>query len=191
MPALFNLTCDGLLPEQFAVVGMARSEMDDDTFRKRVKEGIETHSNLEQRQRQAWPGFAKRLYYLQGDYDNADDYESLRRRLEEIAGELAISPNYLHYLSTPPLTFSDIVERLGEAGLARPTENNWRRIIIEKPFGHDLASAVKLNRRVHEVFEESQVYRIDHYLGKETVQNLLVFSLCKRHLRAALEPQLY
>jgi glucose-6-phosphate 1-dehydrogenase len=163
---------------------MARSEMDDDTFRRRVKEGVETHANLERRQRQAWPGFAKRLFYLQGDYDSTDDYEFLKRRLEEIAGELAISPNYLHYLSTPPLTFSGIVERLGEAGLARPTDNNWRRIIIEKPFGHDLASAVKLNRRVHEVFEESQVYRIDHYLGKETVQNLLVF----RFANAIFEP---
>jgi glucose-6-phosphate 1-dehydrogenase len=184
MPALFNLTCDGLLPEHFAVLGMARSELDDDSFRRRVKNGIETHANFGQRQREAWPGFAKKLYYLRGGYDNVADYKALRQRLDEIAEELAASPNYLHYLSTPPETFSDIIHRLGEARLVRPTDSNWRRIIVEKPFGHDLTSAVKLNKQVHEVFEESQVYRIDHYLGKETVQNLLVF----RFANAIFEP---
>ena len=184
MPALFNLTCDGLLPEHFAVLGMARSELDDVGFRERVKKGIETHANLDKLQREAWPDFARRLYYLQGNYDSAADFETLRQRLAEIGAELGESPNYLHYLSTPPQMFSHIVHRLGEAGLARPTDSNWRRIIVEKPFGHDLASAVKLNRQVHEVFNESQVYRIDHYLGKETVQNLLVF----RFANAIFEP---
>jgi glucose-6-phosphate 1-dehydrogenase len=184
MPALFNLTCDGLLPEHFAVLGMARSDLDDVSFRERVKKGIETHAIFGERESQAWPAFAKRLYYLQGNYDDAAAYEKLKERLGEIGGELGENPNYLHYLSTPPQTFSDIIHCLGQAGLARQADGSWRRIIVEKPFGHDLASAVKLNRQVLEVFQESQVYRIDHYLGKETVQNLLVF----RFANAIFEP---
>lgn len=184
MPALFSLACEGLLPEQFAVVGVARTEMDDDSFRQKVKEGIEKFSRLKPDECSAWPQFAEGLHYHQAAYDDPASYLSLGKLLTRIDKKAGAGCNCLFYLSTPPLLYPVIVEQLGKVGLAQQTDDSWRRIIIEKPFGYDLPSAVELNRQVHEVFEESQVYRIDHYLGKETVQNLLVF----RFANAIFEP---
>jgi glucose-6-phosphate 1-dehydrogenase len=184
MPSLFSLACEGLLPEKFAVVGVARSELDDDGFRDKVKSGIETHSRLKPDECFEWNDFANNLFYHQVNYDAPASYKSLEKLLTKIGKAQGAACNYLYYLSTPPMLYPVVVDQLGQAGLAEQTEQNWRRIIIEKPFGHDLATAVELNRQIHEVFNESQVYRIDHYLGKETVQNLLVF----RFANAIFEP---
>ncbi len=184
MPALFSLTCEGLLPEQFSIVGMARSEMDDDGFRKKVKKSVESYSRIKPSQCQKWDAFAKNIFYHQANYDDPEAYNKLGKLLAEIDEKVGGACNCLFYLSTPPFLYPVIVDQLGRAGLAGQSEENWRRIIIEKPFGHDLASATELNHQVHEVFKESQVYRIDHYLGKETVQNLLVF----RFANAIFEP---
>lgn len=184
MPALFSLTCEGLLPEQFSVVGVARSELDHKSFRAKVKEGIEEHARIKPKQCSKWDAFSKNLFYHRANYDDPEAYKSLDKLLGDIDKKVGGGCNVLFYLSTPPLLYPVIVEQLGRAGLAQQAEDHWRRIIIEKPFGHDLPSATELNKQVHEVFHESQIYRIDHYLGKETVQNLLVF----RFANAIFEP---
>jgi glucose-6-phosphate 1-dehydrogenase len=184
MPSLFSLTCEGLLPEQFSVVGVARSALDDDSFRQKVKSGIESYSRIKPTQCDKWATFSQNLFYHQADYDDPAAYKKLGDVLAKIDERVGGGCNCLFYLSTPPLLYPIIVDQLGRAGLAQQNPGNWRRIIIEKPFGHDLSSATELNHQVHEVFHESQVYRIDHYLGKETVQNLLVF----RFANAIFEP---
>lgn len=184
MPALFSLVCEGLLPEQFSVVGVARSELDHDAFRAKTREGIEKHARLKPQQCRKWDTFSQNLFYHRANYDDPGGYKKLGKLLKEIDEKVGGGCNILFYLSTPPMLYPVIVEQLGKAGLAKQDDSHWRRIIIEKPFGHDLASATELNQQVHEVFQESQVYRIDHYLGKETVQNLLVF----RFANAIFEP---
>ncbi|MDR4508159.1 MAG: glucose-6-phosphate dehydrogenase [Candidatus Brocadiaceae bacterium] len=180
IPSLSRLVFDGLAPEEFSIVGVARSELDNEGFRKKMKEGVDAYARSSSDRCDLWPVFSKKLYYHQVIYDNPDDYSSLCKLLIEIDS----SGNYLFYLSTPPLLYPIIVNHLGKAGLASQPADRWRRIIIEKPFGNNLNSAKELNNAVHEVFNESQVYRIDHYLGKETVQNLLVF----RFANAIFEP---
>jgi glucose-6-phosphate 1-dehydrogenase len=184
MPSLFSLACEGLLPEEFAVVGMARSELDDKGFRQKIKKGIEAHSRHKPADPKMWETFAEGLFYHQANYDDPAGYKALGKLLAKIDKERKVTCNCLFYLSTPPVLYPVIVEQLGRAGLAQQSEGAWRRIIIEKPFGQDLTSATELNHQVHQVFRESQVYRIDHYLGKETVQNLLVF----RFANAIFEP---
>ncbi|MBN1993502.1 MAG: glucose-6-phosphate dehydrogenase [Anaerolineae bacterium] len=185
MSALFSLACEGLAPDNFAVVGVARSNLTNDTLRSRTLEGIEAYSRIKPDHLcEKWPHFSNNLFYHQADYNDPAGYQGLIEQLKKINKERNISCNYLFYLATPPTLYPVIVKQLGQAGLAQPTRDSWRRIIIEKPFGHDLASAVELNKQVHQVFDESQVYRIDHYLGKETVQNLLVF----RFANAIFEP---
>ena len=182
MPSLFSLASEGLLPEQFAVVGVARSEMDNEAFRRQVEAGIQKYARHKPTN-DLCQKFAGSLFYHRAGYDTPADYKSLQKLLAKIDKQHGTGANYLFYLSTPPMLYPVIVEQLGRAGLAQQ-DNGWRRIIIEKPFGHDLASAVQLNQQIHDVFRESQVYRIDHYLGKETVQNLLVF----RFANAIFEP---
>jgi glucose-6-phosphate 1-dehydrogenase len=184
MPALFSLACEGLLLDQFIVIGVARTEMDHQGFRQKVKEGIEKFSRHKPDECQPWPNFAANLYYHRTNYDDPAGYEALGQLMSEIDANRNIACNCLFYLSTPPQLYPVIIEQLGKAGLAQQTDHHWRRVIIEKPFGRDLASATELNQQVHQVFQESQVYRIDHYLGKETVQNLLVF----RFANAIFEP---
>ena len=185
MPALFSLTCEALSPEQFVVVGAARSDLNNETFREKMQEGVVNYSRLKPDDLcRKWPDFIQSLFYHQADYADPAGYQNLIELLNHIEQERNICCNYLFYLATPPDLYPVIVEQLGRAGLAQQTPQSWRRIIIEKPFGRDLASAVELNRQVHQVFDESQVYRIDHYLGKETVQNLLVF----RFANAIFEP---
>jgi glucose-6-phosphate 1-dehydrogenase len=185
LPALFSLTCEGLAPEHFAVVGVARSNLNDDTFRQKTEEGVENYSRIKPDDLcQKWPDFTNNLFYHQADYDDPAGYQGLIELLVKFNEERNIQCNYLFYLATPPTLYPTIVKQLGKAGLAQQTTDNWRRIIIEKPFGHDLPSATQLNEQIHRVFDESQVYRIDHYLGKETVQNLLVF----RFANAIFEP---
>jgi glucose-6-phosphate 1-dehydrogenase len=149
--------------------------MTDDSFRATIGEAAKTISEVGPIDPAKWNDFSSNLYYSAGEYGDPNSYANLAKRLAEIDAEKKLGGNRLFYLSTPPEVYPDIVEQLGRAGLARPANpNSWVRIIIEKPFGRDLASARALNKIVLNVFEEKQVYRIDHYLGKDTVQNLLV-----------------
>jgi glucose-6-phosphate 1-dehydrogenase len=175
IPAMYDLAQYNSLGECYAIIGFARTPMTDETFRNVVGEAAKTISEVGPIDPEKWNAFASNLYYTEGDYSDPDSYARLVRRLSELDAGKKLCGNRLFYLSTPPEVYPDIVEQLGHAGLARPsTPNAWVRIIIEKPFGRDLASAKELNKIVLNVFEEKQVYRIDHYLGKDTVQNLLV-----------------
>jgi glucose-6-phosphate 1-dehydrogenase len=175
IPAMYDLAHYNSLGQCYAIIGFARTPMTDETFRNVVGEAAKTISEVGPIDPEKWNAFASNLYYTEGDYSDPDSYARLVRRLSELDAEKKLCGNRLFYLSTPPEVYPDIVEQLGRAGLARPsTPNAWVRIIIEKPFGRDLASAKELNKIVLNVFEEKQVYRIDHYLGKDTVQNLLV-----------------
>jgi glucose-6-phosphate 1-dehydrogenase len=149
--------------------------MTDESFRTTIGEAAKTISEVGPIDPAKWNDFSSNLFYSAGEYGDLNSYAQLAKRLAEIDKEKKLGGNRLFYLSTPPEVYPDIVEQLGRAGLAKPSNpNSWVRIIIEKPFGRDLASARELNKIVLDVFEEKQVYRIDHYLGKDTVQNLLV-----------------
>jgi len=175
IPAMYDLAQHNSLGERYAILGFARTQMTDDSFRNSVAEAAKTISEVGPIEPAKWDAFASNLHYSTGDYGDQNSYAQLAKRLAEIDAEKKLGGNRLFYLSTPPEVYPDIVEQLGRAGLARPSSpNSWVRIIIEKPFGRDLASAKELNQIVLNVFEEKQVYRIDHYLGKDTVQNLLV-----------------
>jgi glucose-6-phosphate 1-dehydrogenase len=171
IPGLFSLFCRELLPERFAVVGFSRTEWSDDEFREQMLAGMKelAPAMLDEAK---WPNFAAHLHYLPGNATEAADYQSLEAFLADLEGETA---SRLYYLSTAPRFFEPIVTYLGQANMLTETAERWRRVVIEKPFGSDLASARALNAIVHAVLKEEQVYRIDHYLAKETVQNLLVF----------------
>ncbi|MCI0490461.1 MAG: glucose-6-phosphate dehydrogenase [Blastocatellia bacterium] len=175
VPALYRLTQEGLLPAEFAILGFARSKMSHDEFRARMKDAIATYSEAKSVDETVWESFAKGIYYLAGDINNPESYKEMSALLDQIDGERGTAGNRVFYLSTSPTFYSEAVAQLGAAGLARPEGKGWTRIIIEKPFGHSLESARELNVDVAKVFNEDQVYRIDHYLGKETVQNLMVF----------------
>ena len=175
IPAMYDLAQNNSLGERYAILGFARTPMTDDSFRGTVGEAAKTISEVGPIDPAKWDAFASNLFYCPGDYADQNSYAQLAKRLAEIDAEKKLGGNRLFYLSTPPEVYPDIVEHLGRAGLARPSSpDSWVRIIIEKPFGRDLASAKELNKIVLNVFEEKQVYRIDHYLGKDTVQNLLV-----------------
>jgi glucose-6-phosphate 1-dehydrogenase len=183
VPALHSLGCEGLLPRSLHVLGVARSDYTGQQIADRFYEGVTDYARLHPGICELWPTFAQRISYLSGEYDDPDTYRRLREQLASLAAQQGELANCLYYLATPPALYTTIVARLGEAGLSHG-ERGWRRVIIEKPFGHDLNSARRLNDAVHEVFGEDQVYRIDHYLGKETVQNLLAF----RFANAIFEP---
>jgi glucose-6-phosphate 1-dehydrogenase len=175
IPAMFDLARHNSLGPQYAIVGYARTPMNDESFRGSIGDAAKNMSEIGPIDPKKWEEFASNLYYQPGEYGKAEDFVKLAQRLKELESEKKLAGNRLFYLSTPPEVYKDIVEQLGKAGLARPTcPDSWVRIIIEKPFGRDLASAKELNKIVLNVFEEHQVYRIDHYLGKDTVQNLLV-----------------
>lgn len=174
IPALYRLVQDRLLPAEFAVVGLGRTEMSDEEFRARMKENVAEFSEAGEVDDEVWESFARGLRYLPSNIKNQDDYRRLAELLEEVDRERGTGGNRLFYLSTAPEFYAEAVERLDEAGLTR-RRAGWTRVIIEKPFGTSLESAQSLNREILKHLDESQVYRIDHYLGKETVQNLLVF----------------
>jgi glucose-6-phosphate 1-dehydrogenase len=175
IPAMFDLANHNSLGSRYVIVGFARTPMSDEDFRNAAGEAAKTMSEIGPVDPKQWADFATSLYYSSGDYSDPKAYEQLIKRLTELEAEKKLGGNRLFYLSTPPEVYPHIVEQLGRAGLARPSSpNSWVRIIIEKPFGRDLATAKELNKTVLNVFEEKQVYRIDHYLGKDTVQNLLV-----------------
>ena len=175
VPALYSLAQQKLLPAEFAIVGISRPMMSDEEFRARMKEALAEYGAELGVDDTVWESFASGLFYMPGEFNDAEAYGRLRERLEQLDTERGTAGNRLFYLSTAPSFFGLISEQLGAAGLARPEGKGWTRIIVEKPFGHDLQSARSLNDELARVFKEEQVYRIDHYLGKETVQNLLVF----------------
>ncbi len=194
LPALYNLYVGHGLPANFAIVGFARRPISDEELRAQVKDSVEKYSRNKPSQKPSiWASFAQGLFYVQSDFDNQAGYRTLAAKLKDVDEQRSTSGNRLYYCSTPPNFYSPIIAHLGRAGLANPrrsvagygeafskgavtsTDTSWRRIIVEKPFGRDLATAQALNRELAEVFNEEQIYRIDHYLGKETVQNILVF----------------
>ena len=173
IPALYNLLLDGLLPSNFAVLGLGRKTMTDEEFRATVREGVLAHSRqslVEDR----WKAFADHLFYLAGENDNPKTYEALKTRADAIERTLGLPGNRIFYLSIPPSSFAAVCEGLEQSGLAVRTTRPYARVIVEKPVGRDLVSAQHINTVTGRVFDESQIFRIDHYLGKETVQNLMV-----------------
>jgi glucose-6-phosphate 1-dehydrogenase len=176
LPALYNLALRGLLPAAFAMVGVARSDYGgDEGYRAEMKKAVAEFSRTRPLDEAVWDSFAESLHYVSGSFDDPKLYAALGARLNELAEQRGTEQNALFYLATPPTTFPMIVGGLGDAGLANEEGERWRRVVIEKPFGRDLASANALDDEIHSQFEERQVFRIDHYLGKETVQNILVF----------------
>jgi len=171
LPAIFALYATRMLPEPFAVLGVARTEMGDDEFRRRMREAVAEFGRVAPASETVWERFARALYYLQGDPTDPAFAEVLARRVTALERERPGPANRLFYCATPPSLYEAIVDCLGAAGLAH-AETGWTRIVVEKPFGRDLASARRLNQRLARVFREEQIFRIDHYLGKETVQNL-------------------
>lgn len=174
MPALYNLASSRLLSNEFAVVGLARTQMSSDDFRQQMSQDIKDFAT-DKIDSTVWNWLVQRLYYLDGNFEDPNTYQRLQQQLAEIDQKHGTGGNYLYYLATSPEYFGKVVQQLGSAGLTHEENGRWRRVIIEKPFGRELDSARSLNRDVLSVLDESQTYRIDHYLGKETVQNLLVF----------------
>ncbi len=173
IPALYDLACVGCTTRNFQVLGIGRTKLDDEEFRKRLHDGAATSKDLRDFSEEGWQDFAQRLHYLIGDANQGEFYPKLKAKIEEMQKSGA-SNNLLFYVSVSASLAPPIVEGLGEAGLAR-NGDGWTRIILEKPFGRDLKSAQELNEIVSRVFDETSVYRIDHYLGKETVQNIMMF----------------
>src|SRR6266403_263315 len=175
IPAMYDLAVHNSLGPRYAIVGFSRTAMSDESFRDTAGEAAKSISEVGPIDPKKWNEFAANLYYQEGEYGNAEDFKKLAQRLDDLSAKKKLGGNRLFYLSTPPEVYPHIVEQLGHAGLAKPSSPDaWVRIIIEKPFGRDLTSAKALNKTVLCVFDEQQVYRIDHYLGKDTVQNLLV-----------------
>lgn len=175
VPALYDLHRQDLLPEKFAVLGTSRSEFSDQEFRERMFGSVQDHIKAEFIDQDLLKEFVKHLYYQPIPNSDQKDFEDLKSRLEEIDGELQIGGNYIYYLSVPPNAYKGIASNLGACGLNSENSDGsgWKRIIVEKPFGRDLQSAKDLNEHLQKIFREHQIYRIDHYLGKETVQNII------------------
>ena len=171
VPALFNLAKAKLLPQNFAVLGVSVDDLSLEQFRNQVTGFLPP----EDHESEPWNWFTERLYYDRGDFADPNTYSTLARRLADVDREHRTEGNYLFYLATAPKFFAPIVQQLGKVGLSNQENEHWRRVVIEKPFGHDVESAKALNREIKAVLQENQIYRIDHYLGKETVQNIMVF----------------
>jgi glucose-6-phosphate 1-dehydrogenase len=172
VPALFNLVRAKLLPDDFAVMGVSVDDLSEEAFRTQVSEFLPAAPDGGSESLQ-W--LRERLFYHKGDFGDPETFANLHVRLGEIDAERHTEGNYLFYLATAPKFFASIVRQLGSARLAKQEDGRWRRVVIEKPFGQDLESAKALNRDIKSVLQENQIFRIDHYLGKETVQNIMVF----------------
>ena len=175
MPALYNLHCDGLLNNRVAIVGMAMDELTTQVFRDRLSADIRRFSTRRQFDEAAWQQLVERIHYTPGSFNDPAAFLRLGEVCGEVSRAAGIGDNVLFYYAIPPSLFGLVSQRLNEAGLTRPGSANWRRVIVEKPFGTDLASALALNEQLLAHWQEGQIYRIDHYTGKETVQNLLAF----------------
>ncbi len=181
VPALYNLACDNYLPPVYNIVGFARKPRRDDEIRAEYQKAV-TEFSRQKIQSQVWDSFSQNIFYVQSNLDDLDGYKRLKAELDRFDQERGTAGNRLFYLAVPPELMPEIIELLGKAELNHST--GYTRIILEKPFGRDLNSAVHLNKMLHQVFDESQIYRIDHYLGKEAVQNIFVF----RFANGILEP---
>src|SRR5260370_14721732 len=173
VPALYNLAADGELPPAVAVVGFARREKSDDEFRHEMEESTRKFSRQSVRD-EIWKTFAQSIFYHQSDFGDESGYKTLATKLDKIDKERGTRGNRLFYFAVAPDQFEPILKHLKAAGLNQAREGSWARVIVEKPFGTDLDSARELNRVVRNSFTEEQTYRIDHFLGKETAQNILV-----------------
>jgi glucose-6-phosphate 1-dehydrogenase len=175
IPALYGLAAQNCLAQRFAIVGFGRTSMSDQAFQDSAVDSVKKFADADTASDTFCKGFVKSMAYVAGEYDNPDAFTRLKQRIDELDQAHKLQGNCLFYLATPPDIYPVVVEQLHKAGLAKnPNGKSWVRIIIEKPFGRDLDSARKLNQALLQVFDESQIYRIDHYLGKDTVQNLLV-----------------
>ncbi len=173
MPAIYALYRQNLLPKNFAILGTSRSPYSDEAFRKKIVSDIKTYAKLKRADQKQLVHFSKHLYYQALDATKIEHYEDLKVRLSEIDKKLKVGGNYIYYLSTSPSLYTSIATNLGKKGLQTEGKNSsWKRIVIEKPFGRDLKSAKALNADLQSIFDEDQIYRIDHYLGKETVQDI-------------------
>ncbi len=179
VPALYNLACADLLPREFAIIGFDLAENDDGAWHQSLLEMLEVFvkSNGQQSKvnENVWNYLTQRMTYLQGDLNNPESYQKLKAKLAQTDGTKGSCGNYLFYLAVADRFFASTVEHLGQSGLAAETDGAWRRVVVEKPFGHDLDSARALNKQLLAVLAEKQIYRIDHFLGKETVQNIMMF----------------
>ncbi len=173
MPALYRLAYDRRLPAGFSVVGVSRSQLSDDDFRNRMCQAVKDFSEDTAFDADVWNSFSRGLFYVPGDVADPGLYQRICAKLGEIEQKRQTGGNVLFYLSVQPSYYARAAAGIGESGMARG--NGWRRLVVEKPFGHDLASARELSAELHQVFPENEIYRIDHYLGKETVQNILAF----------------
>lgn len=181
-PALYNLYLDGYLPEQFAIIGTGRTKLTDKVFNDKILEGINSFSRSGKAAPEKWAEFSKHVAYQVSDLNAEETYQEFGRRIDEYQQAWGEKANVIYYLAVSPNFFPIIAENISKAGLSTDTERV--RIVIEKPFGHDLESSKKLNDLLASIFHEKQIYRIDHYLGKETVQNIMAF----RFANSILEP---
>ncbi|MHA7132908.1 glucose-6-phosphate dehydrogenase [Oerskovia turbata] len=172
MPAVYDLANRGLLPPGFALTGFARRDWEDQDFAQVVHDAVKQYARTPFREA-TWKQLAEGIRFVQGEFDDEQAFERLRATVEDLDKERGTGGNHAFYLSVPPGAFPLVCEQLSQSGLSRPSEDAWRRVVIEKPFGHDLTSARELNDVVSKVFDPDSVFRIDHYLGKETVQNML------------------
>ncbi|HLJ69489.1 MAG TPA: glucose-6-phosphate dehydrogenase [Chloroflexota bacterium] len=177
LPSLYNLAVDHILPHGFSVIGFSRQDKSHEDFRGEMREAVNTFSRYAPVQPEVWDSFAEGLFFQQADFSDDSCYQQLAECLKKVDQQRGSQGNRFFYLAVPPTVVSEIVEKLGKAGLVTPDARgkSWTRVVVEKPFGRDLQSAERLNIDLQHVFAEDQIYRIDHYLGKETVQNILVF----------------
>jgi glucose-6-phosphate 1-dehydrogenase len=173
-PALYNLAKANLLSREFAIVGLARNEITTEAFREQLTQDIKQFATTDV-EPEIWDWFLQRIYYTGCDLQDPQAYQRLKELVEHADQTHGCKGNYFYYLATAPQFFGESIRQLGAAGLTREEHGQWRRVIIEKPFGRDLDSARALNAEIKQVLDETQIYRIDHYLGKETVQNIMVF----------------
>ena len=173
IPSLYDLFLEKLMPEKFSIIGASRTEFSDEEFRKKMEDALNEFGELEDKDKTHLNDFLQNIYYQPVDSDKDDDFKFLKEKIDEVGKENESSKNILFYLSTPPSLYEVIPKNLAKQGLNSQSEG-WRRLIIEKPFGYDLESAIELEKSLKENYEEDQIYRIDHYLGKETVQNIMV-----------------
>lgn len=179
VPSLYNLACAHLLPEEFAIAGFDLADQNDDSWHKALRGMTEQFvggsASKQGLKEDVWTWLTAKMSYIQGDLNNPDSYTKLKSKLEEIDKQNGTKGNYLFYLAVADRFFGSVVQQLGQSGLAKESNGQWRRVVVEKPFGHDLASAKALNKELLDVVSEKQIYRIDHFLGKETVQNIMLF----------------
>jgi glucose-6-phosphate 1-dehydrogenase len=183
MPAIYDLANRGLLPPGFSLTGFARRDWADEDFAQVVHDSVKEHARTEFRE-EVWKQLAEGFRFVPGNFDDDTAFNTLRRTIEELDEVRGTGGNHAFYLAIPPGFFGDVVGQLKEHGLAEPAEGSWRRVVVEKPFGHDEESARALNNTLAEVFPSGSIFRIDHYLGKETVQNILAL----RFANAMFEP---